>query len=74
MAVVTRHVGDVRRDAPSGGVYVIRDYLMRIDGSPEPRAGDDAMDAGWFSDVDVRALDTSAGLVDALLEWGILSG
>lgn len=70
--VVGRHVGDVRRDAPGGGVYLIRDFLMVVDGSPIPRSGDDATDADWFSQPQVRDLETSPGLVDALVEWRIL--
>ena len=72
-AVVDRHVGDVRRDAPDGRVYVIRDFLVIVQGSMQPQAGDDALDAGWFTETEITALDTSAGLVDALMEWGILS-
>jgi 8-oxo-dGTP diphosphatase len=67
-------VGTVERDAPAGAVYLIRDYLCRPeDGyAGAVRAGDDADDAGWFTPEQVRELDTSPGLVDALEEWGIL--
>jgi ADP-ribose pyrophosphatase YjhB (NUDIX family) len=75
---VGRLVGTVERDAPAGGVYVIRDYLCR----PIPaaaagdthvvRAGDDAADVGWFRVDELDTLDTSPGLVDALTEWGVL--
>lgn len=71
---VQRYVGDVRRDAPGGGVYVIRDFLLVIDGATEAVSGDDASDAGWFSESEVRDLDTSPGLVAALIEWQILTG
>jgi 8-oxo-dGTP pyrophosphatase MutT (NUDIX family) len=68
-------VGAVERDAPSGDVYVIRDYLCRpvsgIDASAV-RAGDDAADARWFTPEESRALDTAPGLVAALEEWGVL--
>jgi ADP-ribose pyrophosphatase YjhB (NUDIX family) len=67
--------GTVERDAPTGDVYVIRDYICR----PRPgidvgsvRGGDDAVDAAWFTAEEVRALDTSPGLVPALEEWGLL--
>jgi len=66
-------VGVVRREAPEGGVYVIRDYRVSRTGSSEPVAGDDALDVGWFHESDVRDLGTSPGLIDALTEWGILS-
>ncbi len=74
VGVIDRHVGDVRRDAPDGRVYVIRDFLMTVDGSTPPRAGDDALDVGWFTEDEVTHLDTSPGLVEALTTWGILSG
>jgi len=71
---VGRLAGSVERDAPRGGVYVIRDYLCRLEaaGSTVVRAGDDADDAAWFTPSEVRALDTSPGLVEALEEWGVL--
>jgi 8-oxo-dGTP diphosphatase len=71
---VGRLVGTVERDAPGGGVYLIRDYLCEayVDDVDSVRAGDDADDAGWFTPDEVRALDTSPGLVEALTEWGML--
>ena len=67
-----REVGTVRRDAPAGGTYVIRDFLVRVPGSPAPVAGDDASDAAWFAPEELQGLETSAGLVDALVDWGLL--
>jgi len=66
--------GTVERDAPGGGVYVIRDYLCRPEeaGPTVVRAGDDADDAAWFTPVELRGLVTSPGLVDALERWGVL--
>lgn len=72
-AVVDRHVGDVRRDAPDGRVYVIRDFLVAVVGATEPEAADDALDAAWFTAEQIRQLETSPGLVEALTAWGILS-
>jgi 8-oxo-dGTP diphosphatase len=73
---VGRLAGTVERAAPGGGVYVIRDYLCRpvepADGPVPVRAGDDAADAAWFTVADLRALDTSPGLVAALELWGVL--
>lgn len=67
--------GYVEREAPGGGTYVIRDYRC----VPEPdadvaavRGGDDADDARWFTHDEVRALETSPGLVEALEGWGVL--
>ena len=71
--VIEREVGTVERAAPSGGTYVIRDFLVRVDGTPRPVAGDDASEAGWFTEDEVRALDTSPGLVATLTEWGLLA-
>jgi len=70
---VTREVGSVRLSAPSGGTYVVRDFLISVVGALEPTAGDDASDARWFTADEVRALDTSPGLLAALAEWGIVS-
>ena len=69
---VVRDVGTVERPAPAGGTYVIRDFLLRVEGDPMPVAGDDAADAGWFTGAEVRALETSPGLGEALIGWGIL--
>lgn len=71
-ARVDRFVGEVRREAPSGGVYLIRDYLMTVEGDPTPVAGDDALEAAWFSTAELADLPTSPGLVDALTQWGLL--
>jgi 8-oxo-dGTP diphosphatase len=65
-------VGTVERDAPGGGVYVIRDYRCRPIGAEPPVAGDDADDAAWFTPAEVATLDTSPGLVEALTERGVL--
>ena len=67
-----RFVGEVHRDAPGGGVYVIRDFLMRIEGTAEPVAGDDALETAWFTAEEMGDADTSAGLVQALAGWGVL--
>jgi 8-oxo-dGTP diphosphatase len=70
---VGRLVGTVERDAPAGGVYVIRDYLCRPEQETATvRAGDDADDAAWFTPAEVRALVTAPGLVEALSGWGVL--
>jgi hypothetical protein len=42
-------------------------------GAATPSAGDDADEAAWFSDVELRALHCVDGLVEALTEWGVLS-
>ncbi len=72
VASVDRFVGEVHRDAPGGSVYLIRDYLMSLEGAGVPRAGDDALEVGWFEPSELGGLDTSAGLVEALTGWGVL--
>ncbi len=72
-ATVDRLVGEVRRDSPHGGIYVIRDYLMTLHpGDLTPTAGDDALAAAWFAPGALATLDTSQGLVEALTEWGVI--
>jgi ADP-ribose pyrophosphatase YjhB (NUDIX family) len=70
--VLIREVGTVDRDAPGGGTYVIRDFLVTVGEGVTPRAGDDAADVGWFSPGDLAALDTSDGLLEALVHWGLV--
>jgi 8-oxo-dGTP diphosphatase len=72
---VGRLVGSVERDAPGGGVYVIRDFACfpaRDVDVAAVRAGDDADEVGWFTPDEVRRLDCSPGLVEALTDWGVL--
>ena len=72
--VVDAFVGYVERDAPAG-VYAIRDYSCHLAPHIRPedaRAGDDAAAVGWFTAVEVRALPTTTGLVEALEDWGVL--
>jgi 8-oxo-dGTP diphosphatase len=72
---VGRLVGTVERDAPAGGVYVIRDYLCRVASGADPsavRGGDDADDARWFTPAEIADLPCAPGLVEALTEWGVL--
>ena len=74
--VVGTLAGQVERPAPDGGVFVIRDYLCQPAPSGHPdrvRAGDDADEAAWFSPDQVRTLDCSPGLVDALVGWQVLA-
>ena len=72
VGTVVREVGSLNRDAPGGGVYVIRDLLVSVDGELAPRAGDDASEARWFAPDELPGLDTSEGLVDILVHWGLL--
>ena len=69
---VEREVGTITREAPDGGTYVIRDYLLRVRPGSTPIAGDDASEAAWFTEAELRAAATSPGLVAALEGWGLL--
>jgi ADP-ribose pyrophosphatase YjhB (NUDIX family) len=70
---VVRFVGSVRRPAPGGGTFVIRDYLARPEGGIErPVAGDDAQDARWVTRAELAHLPLVDGLVEALSEWAVL--
>lgn len=71
---VHRELGTVMRDAPGGGRYVIRDFLAYPVAVHEPQAGDDAADARFVTEAELRALDTTDGLIEALTEWQIISG
>ena len=68
-------VGSVERDAPGGGVYAIRDFACSPAADADVaavRPGDDADEVGWFTPEEVRRLDCSPGLVEALTDWGVL--
>ena len=77
---VVAFVGRVERDAPSGGVYVIDDYLCAPaygdDPLPAVTAGDDAVDARWFSRRELEVHDAAGhvapGVLAALRDWHVL--
>ena len=74
--VVGSLAGSVERDAPDGSVYVIRDYLCTPADGVDPlaiAAASDADDVGWFTAVEMRALDCSPCLIEAFEAWGLLS-
>lgn len=66
--------GRVRRDGPGGVVYDIVDYTCHTcHAAPGlPRAGDDAVEVGWFPPGALESLGLSPGLLDALREWGVV--
>lgn len=68
---VGRLAGVVERDGPGEVIYEIRDYVCTPVGG-RLEAGDDADDVGWFTDDQVRTIKTAPGLVEALVEWGLL--
>jgi 8-oxo-dGTP diphosphatase len=76
VVAVERWAGQVERAAPDGAIYVIDDFVCRV--LPGPlgagllRAGDDAVDARWFTRADLAGVDLAPGLYDALAGWGLL--
>jgi len=73
--VVGALAGSVERDAPDGSVYVIRDYLCTPNDGVDPLAvvaASDADDVGWFTSLQMRALDCAPGLIKAFEAWGLL--
>jgi len=66
---VVRHVGRVTRPGQPGSAYLIDDFECRVLAG-ELRAGDDAADARWVTDSELRALPLSAGLWATLVRWG----
>lgn len=75
--VVQRFVGRVQRPGlPTAAdvevVYDIADYRCAATGG-QLRAGDDASDARWVTPGELRGLPVTAGLVEALEGWGVLS-
>ena len=69
--VVERFAGRVERAAPTGGSYVIDDFVCRAVGGVL-RAGDDASDARWVTREELTSLELVPGLLDALTGWGLL--
>ena len=69
---VVRLAGTVLRPAPGGATFEIHDYVATASGVPVP--GDDAADARWWAPADLARLPLTDGLIDALTEWGIVSG
>jgi ADP-ribose pyrophosphatase YjhB (NUDIX family) len=73
--VVTGLAGYVERPGPGDVVYEIEDFYARVEPGWDPHdllAGDDADEAGWFPSHRVAGLDCVDGLVDVLVDWGVL--
>ncbi len=65
--------GVVERPGPGGVTYVIEDFhAVPVHRAPDPRAGDDADEAAWFTADEILALDCVDGLVEALRSWSVL--
>jgi ADP-ribose pyrophosphatase YjhB (NUDIX family) len=64
-------LGVVRRQDPAGTVhYEIHDFACRIVGGTLV-PGDDADEAGWFSESQMADLELSPGLLGALRDFGV---
>lgn len=63
-------VGMVRRPAPGGGTFEIRDYACTPHGGTL-RPGDDADAVSWVAAGAIGRLDLVDGLLDALREWNV---
>ena len=68
-----RLVGSVRRAAPGGRVFDIRDYAASVTGG-SLAAGDDADDARWVDQAEFGALPLTDGLAEVLAGWGVFGG
>ena len=64
-------VGVVARPGPNGVIYDIYDYAATVTGGTL-RPGDDAADTRWVGELELRGLPTTAGLLEALTDWGLL--
>jgi ADP-ribose pyrophosphatase YjhB (NUDIX family) len=64
-------IGAVDRPQPSGAVLVIRDYAAAVTGGALA-AGDDAVDARWFTAAQFASLPVTSGLAEALYAWGVV--
>ena len=70
--VVGVRVGTVQRPGLGGTIYDIRDYACSLSVVTTPVAGDDAAEVRWVSRRELRELELTEGLWEALAEWGML--
>jgi 8-oxo-dGTP diphosphatase len=68
---VVQLAGQVERDRPGGGTYLIDDFVCRLSGGALC-AGDDAADARWVTRAELARLPLSPGLWEALEGWDLL--
>jgi 8-oxo-dGTP diphosphatase len=66
-----RLAGTVRRAGPGGVVFDIRDYHADVTGGAIT-AGDDAAEVRWTDPAGLATLPLTKGLLEALIEWGVL--
>ncbi len=73
--VLGEAIGAVELPLTSGAIADVVDFLCRPVADSDldaVQAGDDAADARWCTPAEVRGLDCSPGLVDLLVDWGVL--
>ncbi|MGZ4730489.1 MAG: NUDIX hydrolase [Acidimicrobiales bacterium] len=70
--VVGMLVGTVQRPGEEGLIYDIRDYACALAVTTTPVAGDDAAEVRWVSRRELKSLDLTDGLWEALEQWGML--
>lgn len=69
---VEREAGRVTR-LGAGAVYEITDFVCSVTGGAL-RPGDDAADARWVAPDELRGLEMTSGLGEALAAWGFAPG
>lgn len=69
---VRNRIAQVERAHPAGGVYVIDDFEVSHAGGTL-RAGDDAVDARWFTSTEALNDRLTPGLVEHLTAWGVIT-
>jgi len=68
---IDRLAGRIRRPAPGGHCFVIDDFVCTVTGG-ELRAGDDAIEAGWFDRIAFNRLQLAPALATTLAGWRLL--
>ena len=68
---VNRLAGRIHRPAPGGHRFVIDDFVCTMTGG-ELRAGDDAVEAGWFDRASFDRLNLVPDLAETLAGWSLL--
>ncbi|HEU5270279.1 MAG TPA: NUDIX domain-containing protein [Jatrophihabitans sp.] len=68
---VDRWAGRIHRPAPGGHRFVIDDFVCTLTGGAL-RAGDDAVEVGWFDRASFNRLRLAPALASTLAEWQLL--
>lgn len=68
---VERLAGRIHRPAPGGHRFVIDDFVCAVTGG-ELRAGDDAIEVGWFDRGSFKRMLLAPDLATTLTDWQLL--